>query len=212
MSESDLTHKFGEKIVGKEAAKESLVAHYDFALNFLKGRGVSPQDAEDILQEAYFKAYRNIEKGFKLHENNRTWFFKVVKTAEGTHYRKKRTQPQVIDLYPQNEDHEDNPDTEATLDYLAYDPEKDIPASHLVDQEDLRMIRENIFNRLDQMIAPAAVETFRLRIEFGLTEKETAEIRKLPLGTVKSQTARVKQIAQEGFSEKEKAVFSRLLL
>lgn len=56
---------------------------------FITKRVASPQDAEDILQEVYYKIYRNID-GINDTSKLHAWIFQIARNAIHDHYRTRR--------------------------------------------------------------------------------------------------------------------------
>src|SRR3984893_122990 len=57
----------------------------------------SAEDAEDLVQETYFQAYKyydNLEKGTNL----KAWLFKILKNTFINNYRKKKLEPRSVDF------------------------------------------------------------------------------------------------------------------
>ena len=57
----------------------------------------SVADTEDLIQETYLKAYRYYE-GFKEGTNLKAWLFRIMKNNFINSYRKKKVQPQHVEL------------------------------------------------------------------------------------------------------------------
>ena len=64
----------------------------------------NPADAEDLVQEAYLKAYRGF-KGFEAGTNLKAWLFRILTNTYINQYRSKQRRPdqqeldEVEDLY-----------------------------------------------------------------------------------------------------------------
>ena len=75
---------------GNRAAFEELVRHYDQAVLRLALRlTASESDAQDIYQEAFLKAYRNLG-GFRFECSFYTWIYRIVTNLCLDHLRKKK--------------------------------------------------------------------------------------------------------------------------
>jgi RNA polymerase sigma-70 factor (ECF subfamily) len=57
----------------------------------------SVADTEDLIQETYLKAYRYYE-GFKEGTNLKAWLFRIMKNNFINSYRKRKAQPQQVEL------------------------------------------------------------------------------------------------------------------
>ena len=55
------------------------------------------EDAEDLVQETYFKAYRHYDK-FAEGTNFKAWLFKILKNSFINNYRKKQSRPPQSDF------------------------------------------------------------------------------------------------------------------
>ncbi len=68
---------------------ESMWINYHKELHrYLLSRGIYREDAEDILQDSYLKAWKNIS-GFELGSNFRAWIYLIVKNTMKDFLRKK---------------------------------------------------------------------------------------------------------------------------
>ena len=90
LSRADDTLLIREAQRGNRAAFEELVRQYDqavlrLALNLTR----SEQDAQDIFQEAFLKAYRNLG-GFRFECSFYTWVYRIVTNLCLDHLRKKQ--------------------------------------------------------------------------------------------------------------------------
>lgn len=55
----------------------------------------NPADAEDLVQEAYARAYRGFD-GFQTGTNLRAWMFRILTNVYLTDYRRKRSEPSAV--------------------------------------------------------------------------------------------------------------------
>src|SRR6266508_4537079 len=58
----------------------------------------SAEDAEDLVQETYFKAYKYYDK-FEEGTNLKAWLFKILKNTFINNYRKKKLEPRSVDFH-----------------------------------------------------------------------------------------------------------------
>ncbi|HNU83982.1 MAG TPA: sigma-70 family RNA polymerase sigma factor, partial [Thermoanaerobaculia bacterium] len=77
----------------EEAALPFLDALYNTALRMTR----NAQDAEDLVQETFLKAYRHYEK-FEPGTNLKAWLFKIMKNTFINAYRKRQAQPPESDF------------------------------------------------------------------------------------------------------------------
>ena len=159
----------------------------------------NPADAEDLVQEAYAKAFSAFHT-FKRGTNFRAWMHRILTNAYINHYRKRQRQPAQ---YP----------TEEISDW-----EYAAAAEH--SSTGLRSAEVEAMDRLpDDEIKTALAELpeeFRMAVYYadveGLPYKEIADIMDTPLGTVMSRLHRGRKQLREslhdvavdrGFARKE---------
>src|SRR5215475_1554600 len=57
----------------------------------------SAEDAEDLVQETFFKAYKYYDK-FQEGTNLKAWLFKILKNTFISNYRRKKLEPRSVDF------------------------------------------------------------------------------------------------------------------
>ena len=78
---------------GSSAAFNALVARYDERLlRFLRRRTPRPQDAEDLRQETFLRAYQNIER-YDPTRPFGAWLFTIASRLAVSHARRQTAQP-----------------------------------------------------------------------------------------------------------------------
>ena len=70
--------------------------HADALKTFAYHLAYNEEDADDLVQETYLKAYRFIDK-YKEGTNAKAWLFKILKNAYINQYRKKARRPVQVD-------------------------------------------------------------------------------------------------------------------
>ena len=74
-----------------ELVKPHLSSLYSTALRMTRNRN----DAEDLLQDTVYKAYRALDQ-FRMNTNFKAWIFRILVNTFITAKRKEKTQPQRI--------------------------------------------------------------------------------------------------------------------
>ncbi|MCB0509247.1 MAG: sigma-70 family RNA polymerase sigma factor, partial [Bacteroidetes bacterium] len=74
-----------------------LLPHANALYNFAYSLVFSEAKAEDLVQEAFLKAYRFIHS-FEPGSNAKAWLFQILKNAFINDYRKNSRQPQKVDF------------------------------------------------------------------------------------------------------------------
>ena len=97
---------------GDQSAATLLVARHATPLGrFLVSSGVGPNDAEDLVQEALFRAFRRIET-WRAEASFRSWLFTIASNLVKDEYRKRRGRLMVS---IEDRDLPDHSDPAATL-------------------------------------------------------------------------------------------------
>jgi len=150
--------------------EEVMLPHLDAAHNLARWLLRNEQDAQDVVQEAYLRAFRSFA-GFHG-GNGRAWLLTIVRNTSYTLLKKKR-----------------GADFTTTFDEEIHAPtdESVSPATILEQSEDAELIKEAI-NELPVEFREILV----LRHQEGLSYKEIADIAQIPPGTVMSRLARAR--------------------
>lgn len=139
-------------------------------------------DADDLVQEAFVKAYRFWDK-FEPGSNARAWLFKIMTNIFINDYRSKSRAPQSVSV--------DEVDDNFIYGQLAAIPSVESPETELL---------AKIFDDDVKKAVEALPEDFRLVVVLsfleGFSYQEIAEIANLQLGTVKSRLHRGRKLLQ----------------
>jgi len=140
-----------------------MLPHLDAAHNLAKWLLRNEQDAQDVVQEAYLRAFKSFS-GFHG-SNGRAWLLKIVRNTSYTLFKKNR----AVDFT-------------TTFDEEIHAPCCDSvsPATILEQSEDAELIRE----AMDELPAEFR-EILVLRHQEDLSYKEIADIAQIPPGTVR---------------------------
>ena len=137
----------------------------------------NPADAEDLVQEAYMKAYQGF-RSYKPGTNLKAWMYRILTNAYINNYRKAQRRPaeyatdDVTDAQiAETASHTSSGLRSAEVEAMALLPDEEIRAALMDLNEDYRMV-----------VYYADVE--------GLPYKEIADIMETPIGTVMSRLHR----------------------
>lgn len=159
--------------------EKEAVPHMDALYNYaLKMTGDS-DDANDLIQETYLKAYRFWDK-FEKGTNCKAWLFRILKNTYINEYRKQTKEPDKVDY----EDVEE-----------FYETIKDA-------HSDAAILEKDLFDNLLDDDVSAAIsslpEDFRTVILLcdieGYTYEEIADFIDCPVGTVRSRLHRARKM------------------
>jgi len=179
----------------KEFEAEAL-PHMDILYSFALRTAGNEDDAKDLLQETYLKAYRFWD-GYEKGTNIRAWLFRIMKNSYINRYRKETREPNTVD-YSDVENFYDSIRAEST---------------------DTNDLQEKIFGGLlgDQVTKAleGLPEDFRTVVILcdieGLTYEEIAEFIDRPIGTVRSRLHRGRKLLQTELFEyaKQRGIIPR---
>lgn len=164
-----------------EFVKEAL-PHEDALYNYALKISGDADDAQDLVQETYYKAYRHFDK-FQTGTNSKAWMFMILKNSFINDYRKSKREPYKLD-YEQIQNFYENVKSDRTytnnLDHEFYNDLLDDELTQAIDQLPSKMR-----------------EAFLLCDLEGYSYEETAELVDCPIGTVRSRLHRARHILQE---------------
>src|SRR5438445_13284270 len=161
-----------EELMSFEAA---MLPHLDAAHNLARWLLRNEQDAQDVVQEAYLRAFRSFS-GFHG-TNGRAWLLTIVRNTAYTLLKKNR----AVDLT-----------TPFDEEIQATGHESVSPATILEHAEDAQLLKES----MDELPVQFR-EILALRHQEGLSYKEIADIAQIPPGTVMSRLARARAKLKE---------------
>ena len=175
----------------EEEALKHLDALYRTALRMTR----NPEDAEDLVQETYLRAYRFFDQ-FQAGTNLRAWLFKILTNAYINTYRKSQAEPkrtsldgtEEFSLYHQMA-------RETTSGSLGWDVEAEVLDRFA--EADIREAIEALPDAFRMTVLLADVE--------GFSYKEIAEITDVSLGTVMSRLFRGRRLLQKELWERARA-------
>jgi len=142
------------------------------------------EDAEDLVQEAYFKAYKYYDK-FQVGTNFKAWLFKILKNTFINSYRKQQQQPPTADFAEIEESFEQQISGEANESLPS--PEQELLADVL--DEDVQRAMDVLPEDYRMAVVLADLE--------GFSYKEIAEILEAPVGTVMSRLYRGRKMLEK---------------
>lgn len=160
--------------------KEAL-PHMDILYNYALRTTGNEDDARDLLQETYLKAYRFWDK-YEKGTNIRAWLFRIMKNSYINRYRKETKEPDKVD----------------------YGDIENFYNSIRADYADTNDLQEKLFgNLLGDEVAKALEELpedFRTVVILcdieGMTYEEISEFIERPIGTVRSRLHRGRKLLQ----------------
>jgi RNA polymerase sigma-70 factor (ECF subfamily) len=170
----------------KQTVKETefldeAIPHMDSLYSFARRLTSNPDDADDLLQDTYLKAYRFWDK-YEKGTNIRAWLFRIMKNSFINRYRKETKEPETIDFDEIQDFYTKAKDTVDDNDDLG----KKI-FSGLLD--------DDVTRALDSLSPDFKTVVILCDIE-GYTYEEIAEFIDTPIGTVRSRLHRGRKLLQ----------------
>jgi len=179
-----------EKIAKDKVFEEEFLPQIDALYNFAYHLTYSEEDANDLVQEAYMKAYRFINN-YEVGTNAKAWLFRILKNAFINDYRKKNKQPTKVD-YEEIVNYHNEEDTN----FSSYDDLR----TEMFD----KMMGDEVTIAINSL--PVDFRTVILLCDIeGFTYEEISKIINVPIGTVRSRLHQEKlreYAAQYGYSDK----------
>jgi len=159
-----------------------MVPHMTLLHNYALRLTGNEDDAKDLLQDTYLKAYRFIDK-YEKGTNAKAWLFRILKNSFINNYRKNVRTPDQVE-------------------YNEVEEFVDLIKDHTAQSTDLRkdfydnLLEDEVVTAMDSL-----TEEFRTIIILSdleeMTYEEIAEILEIPLGTVRSRLHRARKAMQE---------------
>jgi RNA polymerase sigma-70 factor (ECF subfamily) len=172
---------------GREELFETLVRRYQSRVLGHVARMVGNRDdALDLTQEIFIKVFQALDR-YNAQYKFSTWLFRIAGNAAIDHLRKRR--PRTIPL--ESTDSEGRP-AMSSLEYKSRD---------LDPYGELRNVQrgEAIVSAIEAL-PPEFRELITLRHFAGLSYEEIAEVKQMPLGTVKNKLFRARAVLKERLS------------
>lgn len=174
-----------------EVFERELLPHIDALKTFAYHLAYNEEDANDLVQETYLKAYRFIDK-YREGTNAKAWLFKILKNAYINQYRKKAKRPTKVDFE----------------EIVAYHDTDDDRVTGYMD------LRAEIFQYMmgDEVTTAINALPFDFRTVIllcdveGFTYEEIAKIIDVPIGTVRSRLFRARNMLKDKLKEYAEAL------
>lgn len=148
-------------------------------------------DAKDLVQDTYLKAFRFIES-FQKGTNAKAWLFRILKNSFINDYRKKSKEPSKVD-YQEVETYYNSEEVDRQI-------TPDLRVESLKD-----MIGDEISNALNSLDVDFRTVIILSDLE-EFKYEEMAKILDIPIGTVRSRLHRARNLLKEKLSEYAKSM------
>ena len=164
----------------QKAFQEEALQYIDMLYNTALKLTSNEKDAEDLVQETYYKAFRFFDQ-YEPGTSCRAWLFKILKNTFINKYRKRLTQPEQVDYNI----------VEPFIDLIkdkeyfnSHTPEETIFNNYLSDE--INEALSKLSYEFKMVLILADIE--------GFFYNEVADIMNCPLGTVRSRLSRARRM------------------
>lgn len=165
--------------------------HIHSMYNFAYRLTLDRDDAKDLVQDTYLKAYRFIGS-FQQGTNAKAWLFRILKNSFINDYRKKSKEPNKVD-YQEVETYYNSEDVNRQI-------TPDLRVESLKD-----MMGDEISNALNSLDVDFKTVIILCDLE-GFKYEEMAKILDIPIGTVRSRLHRARNLLKEKLSAYAKSM------
>jgi len=162
---------------------KEFIPHIHSMYNFAFRLTNDEDDANDLIQDTYLKAFRFINS-FSEGTNAKAWLFRILKNSFINDFRKKSKEPAKVDYQ----------DVETT-----YNSEEDAETNQTVDlrvESVQDLIGDEIANALNALPVDFRTVIILCDVE-GFTYEEMAKILDIPIGTVRSRLHRARMLLKD---------------
>jgi len=165
-----------------EIFDNEFMPHVDSMYNFGYRLTFDDDDAKDLVQDTYLKAFRFINS-FQRGTNAKAWLFRILKNSFINEFRKKSKQPSKVDYseveqYYNSDDAGENITTDLRIETVQH------------------MIGDEISGALNAI--PVDFRTVIILSDLeGFTYEEMSKILDIPIGTVRSRLHRARNMLKE---------------
>lgn len=165
-----------------EIFDNEFMVHVDSMYNFAYRLTFDSDDAKDLVQDTYLKAFRFINS-FERGTNAKAWLFRILKNSFINEFRKKSKQPAKVDY------------NEVEQFYNSDDAGERITTDLRVETVQ-HMIGDEISGALNNI--PVDFRTVIILSDLeGFTYEEMSKILDIPIGTVRSRLHRARNMLKE---------------
>lgn len=166
----------------EQVFEEEFLPQIDALLTFAYHLTYNEEDANDLVQETYLKAYRFIEN-YNEGTNAKAWLFKILKNAFINQYRRKTKMPTRVDYEELVHYHEEDDGN-----YSSY--------TDLREEMFEGMMGDEVTQAINALPVDFRVVILLSDIE-DFTYEEISKILDIPIGTVRSRLHRARNLLKE---------------
>jgi RNA polymerase sigma-70 factor (ECF subfamily) len=163
-------------------AMPHMSALYHFAVRLCRDK----DDAADLVQETFLKAFRFFDK-FERGTNCKAWLFRILKNSYINRYRKTTKEPDVVEY-------------DVVEDFYETIKDSSVATSTLEEQVFEQALDDEVTTAIDRLPDEFRTVVILCDIE-GFTYEEIAEFVDCPIGTVRSRLHRARKLLAASLME-----------
>ncbi|MBS1658866.1 MAG: sigma-70 family RNA polymerase sigma factor [Bacteroidetes bacterium] len=171
-----------ERQLNERLFEKEFMPHLDALYNFAYHLTLNEEDANDLVQDTFLKAFRFINS-YERGTNAKAWLFKILKNSFINEYRRKTRQPGEVDFE----------------EYVAFqDAEEGTGVGDLDMRDEIfkGLIGDEVTQALNEL--PVDFRTILILCDIeGFSYEEMAKIIDIPIGTVRSRLHRARNLMKE---------------
>lgn len=173
-------------MVSRAYFEQTALVHLDFLYNIAVKITRNEDDAQDLVQETFLRAFRFFDK-YEPGTNCKAWLYRILKNTFINHYRQQHRRPSEVDFDSIEETHEVHVRHTGSK---PANPEQDLMNS---------MLRDDVRSALEKLPADYREALFLSLVE-GFSYREIAEMVGCPIGTVMSRIHRARKLMQRALT------------
>jgi RNA polymerase sigma-70 factor (ECF subfamily) len=173
-------------MVSRNYFEQTALVHLDFLYNVAVKITRNEDDAQDLVQETFLRAFRFFDK-YEPGTNCKAWLYRILKNTFINRYRQQHRRPNEVDFDAIEETHE------VQVKHTGLKPGD--PEESFMNN----MLRTDVRQALEKLPADYREALFLSLVE-GFSYREIAEMVGCPIGTVMSRIHRARKLMQRSLT------------
>jgi RNA polymerase sigma-70 factor (ECF subfamily) len=155
------------------------VPHMDALYNFALRMTSDPENANDLVQETFLRAFRFFDK-FERGTNIKAWLFRILKNTFINQYRKQKSEPGKVDY-------------DDVQNFYENIKASEVKTTHIEEDAFSKLLDDDLSEAITKLPADFRTVIILSDIE-GFTYEEIADFVDIPVGTVRSRLHRARKM------------------
>lgn len=155
------------------------VPHMDALYNFALRMTSDPENANDLVQETFLRAFRFFDK-FERGTNIKAWLFRILKNTFINQYRKQKSEPGKVDY-------------DDVQNFYENIKASEVKTNHIEEDAFSKLLDDDLSEAITKLPPDFRTVIILSDIE-GFTYEEIADFVDIPVGTVRSRLHRARKM------------------